>query len=114
MNHDFYNILELDRTKEISKEEIKRNYNRLVKKYHPDKNPDIDTTEKFKLIQVAYETLIDDNKREYYNKLDNKEKIKFYDEVITIINNKYPNFKEYVNYFIETFYDNSEDETMSF
>lgn len=107
--NDFYNILELDKTKPITKDEIKKNYKRLVIKYHPDKNSDKDTTDQFKLIQIAYETLIDDDKRKQYDRMDVKQKIEFYDEIMNLISKKYPNFKEYVNYFVETFYENSED-----
>lgn len=108
-DNDFYSILELDKKNQITKDDIKKNYKKLVIKYHPDKNPDKDTTEQFKLIQVAYETLIDDDKRRQYDSMDSKQKMEFYDEIMNIITKKYPNFKEYVNYFVETFYENSED-----
>lgn len=42
-------------------------------KYHPDKNPDCDTTEKFQQIQEAYETLGDPQSRAWYD--TNKDKI---------------------------------------
>lgn len=41
-----------------SKEEIKKQYRTLVKKYHPDKNSDPEANTKFKEIVTAYEKLI--------------------------------------------------------
>ena len=48
-----YFILELPENKNISKDDIKKSYRKLILKYHPDKNKE-DTTEKFKEIQTAY------------------------------------------------------------
>lgn len=46
-------------------DEIKKSYKKLALKYHPDrKTGDV---EKFQEIQKAYEILIDENKRKYYN-----------------------------------------------
>ncbi len=44
MSKDPYVILELDNLKNISKNDIKKSYKRLILKYHPDKNKDLDTT----------------------------------------------------------------------
>ncbi|KAJ76413.1 Chaperone protein DnaJ [Enterococcus faecalis GAN13] len=41
-----------------SKEEIKKQYRTLVKKYHPDKNSDPEANTKFKEIVAAYEKLV--------------------------------------------------------
>ncbi len=63
---DYYKILGV--SKNASKEEIKRAYRRLAKKYHPDLNPgDKEAQEKFKDINEAYEVLSDDNKRRQYD-----------------------------------------------
>lgn len=63
-NRDFYEILGVSRTADV--EEIKRAYRRLAKQYHPDANPDTDTTEKFQEINRAYEVLRNpDLKRKY-------------------------------------------------
>jgi len=48
-----YTILEL--TTNATLTELKKNYRRLVLKYHPDRNNNDDTH--FKLIQESYETL---------------------------------------------------------
>lgn len=45
-------------------EEIKRAYRKLASQHHPDKGGD---TKKFQEIQTAYDTLIDNNKRQQYD-----------------------------------------------
>ena len=48
--------------------EIKRSYRKLANKYHPDKNNgDTTSSEYFKKINIAYDTLSDISKREEYN-----------------------------------------------
>lgn len=49
------NILEVSTN--ISKEELKKKFKELVLKYHPDRNKDFDSTQKFIDIKEAYETL---------------------------------------------------------
>jgi curved DNA-binding protein len=67
MAKDYYKVLEID--KSASKEEIKRAFRKLARKYHPDVNPDEPKTgEKFKEINEAYSILSDDKKREMYDK----------------------------------------------
>ena len=67
MAKDFYNVLEIE--KGASKEEIKRAFRKLARKYHPDVNPDEGKSgEKFKEINEAYSFLSDDKKREMYDK----------------------------------------------
>ncbi|GAA3321695.1 hypothetical protein GCM10020331_038580 [Ectobacillus funiculus] len=53
--------------KTASKDEIKKAYRRLAKKYHPDVSTEPDATEKFKEVQEAYEVLSDDTKRAQYD-----------------------------------------------
>ena len=50
-------------------EEVRRSYKRLVKVWHPDKNPDNleEATTKFKEIQLAFQVLSDNNQRAVYN-----------------------------------------------
>ena len=67
MPKDYYNILGIE--KGASKEEIKRAFRKLARKYHPDVNPDeAKSGEKFKEINEAYSVLNDDKKREMYDK----------------------------------------------
>jgi molecular chaperone DnaJ len=60
---DLYSIIGVD--KNASKEDIQKAYRKLAVKYHPDINPQ--NTEKFKELQDAYETLIDDARRARYD-----------------------------------------------
>lgn len=54
--------------KEANKDEIKRAYYKLAKKYHPDTNKDDpNAAGKFNDVQNAYEVLSDDSKRQAYN-----------------------------------------------
>ena len=64
---DPYKALGLSR--EASQEDIRKAHRKLVRKYHPDANPeDPRAEERFKEIQQAYEVLSDDNKRWEYDK----------------------------------------------
>ena len=65
---NYYEILEID--KKASPEMIKKAYSTLVKKYHPDLQPDNLKSEyekKIKLINEAYEVLSDKEKRKNYD-----------------------------------------------
>ncbi|MBY8982863.1 MAG: J domain-containing protein [Candidatus Lokiarchaeota archaeon] len=64
---DYYNLLGID--KNASKDDIKRAFRKMARKYHPDVNPDeAKSGEKFKEINEAYRLLSDDKKREIYDK----------------------------------------------
>ncbi len=62
---DYYAILGVPR--DATDEDIKRAYRRLARKYHPDVNPDPEAAEKFKEINMAYEVLSDDRKRQIFD-----------------------------------------------
>ena len=67
MAKDYYKILDIK--KGASKDEIKRAFRKMARKYHPDVNPDEPKTgEKFKEINEAYSILSDDKKREMYDR----------------------------------------------
>ena len=67
MARDYYEILGVPRN--ATQEEIKRAYRRLIRKYHPDLNPNDPTAEeRFKEIREAYEVLSDPKKRELYDR----------------------------------------------
>lgn len=62
---DYYEVLGLE--KGASKEEIKKAFRQLARKYHPDVNKESGAEEKFKEIQEAYAVLSDDEKRSQYD-----------------------------------------------
>lgn len=62
---DYYAILNV--TPQATPEEIKKSYRQLAREYHPDKNPDPTSTNKFQDISVAYENLSDPTKRRRYD-----------------------------------------------
>ncbi len=64
---DLYEVLEISR--QASVEEVKKAYRKAALQYHPDRNPgDQQAEEKFKEASEAYEVLIDDQKRELYDR----------------------------------------------
>jgi molecular chaperone DnaJ len=63
---DYYKILGIE--KGATKEQIKKAYKKLAKKYHPDLNPDNKEAEaKFKEINEAVSVLADEQKRQHYD-----------------------------------------------
>ncbi|XP_053636856.1 dnaJ homolog shv [Cherax quadricarinatus] len=64
---DFYKILGVPRSANVN--QIKKAYRKLAKEYHPDKNKDDPNAEdKFKDLGAAYEVLVDDEKRQKYDR----------------------------------------------
>ncbi|EGR28240.1 hypothetical protein IMG5_180800 [Ichthyophthirius multifiliis] len=64
-NKNLYQILQLPKTSTI--QEIKSQYYKLVKKYHPDTNPSPQSKDIFSQIQNAYDILSDQSKRAIYD-----------------------------------------------
>ncbi|GAQ19326.1 chaperone protein DnaJ [Oceanobacillus picturae] len=62
---DYYDVLGV--SKEAPKEEIKKAYRKLARKYHPDVNKEADASEKFKEAKEAYEVLSNEQKRAQYD-----------------------------------------------
>lgn len=63
---DYYKVLGL--SKDASKNDIKKAYRKLARKYHPDLNPnDAAAQKKFQQINEAHEVLIDPEKRKKYD-----------------------------------------------
>jgi len=62
---DYYEVLGLDR--DASKDEIRKAYRKLARKYHPDVNKEEGAEEKFKEAKEAYEVLNDEQKRAQYD-----------------------------------------------
>ena len=65
MSKDYYKTLGVK--KESTKEEIKKAYKKLAKKYHPDLNKDPSAADKFKEINEAASVLADPQKRQQYD-----------------------------------------------
>ncbi len=65
---DYYEILGLPRT--ATDKDIRKEYRKLARQYHPDVNPgDHSAEEKFKEINEAYQVLSDPEKRRKYDEL---------------------------------------------
>ena len=67
MRNNYYKVLCLNQ--KASDQEIRQAYKKLALKYHPDKNNNVGTEEKFKLILEAHNVLIDPAER---TKFDNQ------------------------------------------
>ena len=55
-------------TRKATKKEIKKAFNQLSKKYHPDINKEQGAESRFSEITEAYDVLIDDDKRSKYDR----------------------------------------------
>jgi curved DNA-binding protein len=87
---DYYKILGVD--KNATKDDIKKVFRRLAKKYHPDKNPgDKASEEKFKEVTEANEVLSDPEKRKKYDQLGSN--WKQYQNAGTEANGGYRNYQ---------------------
>ena len=62
---DYYKVLEINRN--ANSQEIKTAFRTQAIKWHPDKNQDIDVTEKMQLLNEAYLILKDEDARKRYD-----------------------------------------------
>ena len=62
---DYYSIL--GASPSDSKDELKKKYRKLAKRYHPDTSTEDDAKDKFQQVSEAWECLKDDNERTLYD-----------------------------------------------
>ena len=67
---DYYMILEIE--KDANQDEIKNQYRRLAKKWHPDKDKTHNAENKMTQINMAYEVLSDQKRRKMYDQYFSK------------------------------------------
>jgi curved DNA-binding protein len=67
---DYYSTLGVPR--DASREDIRRAYRKLARKYHPDLNKEAGAEDRFKEISEAYEVLKDPQKRRKYDQLGSR------------------------------------------
>ena len=65
MGKDYYEILGLE--KGATEEQIKKAYKKKALQFHPDKNKEHDSEDKFKEIAEAYEVLSDADKKSIFD-----------------------------------------------
>lgn len=82
---NLYQILQINEN--ATQNDIKKAYNKLAKKYHPDKS-EKNTTEEFHKITYAYNILRNDKTRSEYNMMNNINKNKFHEILEKFFNTK--------------------------
>ena len=91
---DYYKILGVN--KGSTREQIDKAYRGLCLKYHPDRNKNIDSTEKMASINDAYTTIIENmNKPELYNDIDHTNLFEsLFKEMLKETNQQKPSFSQ--------------------
>lgn len=105
---NFYDILGI--SSNVSKNDIRKAYHKMVMQYHPDKCTDSNSKEKFQEIQTAYEILYDDNKRKEYDNMSTEQRSEVFDLIKEYFVNINPQYSYIYNSVINSLYANKEDE----
>lgn len=79
IDQDPYEVLNVHRGATLM--EIRKSYRILALKYHPDKNSDVDASEKFIRVQAAYDILSDSDKRLEYDSMSKLDQSAFFDSI---------------------------------
>ena len=103
---DFYQILQI--SKEATTVEIKQSYRQLALQYHPDHNHQSDG-EKFRQIHLAYQTLIDPEKKTQYDLLNDHQKLQLYQVLRDYFNSQFPEDKKTYRNIIRFFYQDEQE-----
>lgn len=83
-----YEILEINKNADL--ETIKESYRKLIRKYHPDKNPETNSSEKFIKINTAYNNLINkQNSSLCYNIINDLYEHGLFEKYINLLYNSY-------------------------
>lgn len=82
-----YEILGINKNADLNT--IKESYKKLIKKYHPDKNPDIDASEKFIKINTAYNNLLNKQNSNFYNIINDLYEHGLFEKYINLLYNSY-------------------------
>lgn len=73
-SNDYYKIFNVN--EDVTEEDLKKAYKKIIVKYHPDKNKSEHAPEAFKKISHAFQILNDPEKREIYDNFGTEEEIK--------------------------------------
>ncbi len=106
---DYYSILQVKPDANLS--DIKKSYKKLAVKYHPDKNNNTDSHNKFVDINTAYQVLSDETRRSEYDRLNIYQRGQLYDLLKESLEhlNIFSENKELFSSIIEYYYGDEND-----